>query len=227
MYKSNTWLKQLSFTNLRYGCASDLSFESGTGRWGFKSLQTLGISHWSITICTTTQLKYFVLRFPEANLISAASWMLHFHVSLFSPPPSPLWNQEVSDLPATIRLCTGQVKLRESSLWMLGCKCQLQVLAISPSGSTVWGHKTATATWAKGASSLMTQDSFSKFGFVFQALEILRCHQGLTATYRAPLCVTSGTQEPFLRLWAETAADWHLWLGSLESPLLFLLVLIM
>lgn len=39
MYKIS--LKQLGFTNLRYGCASNPSSESGRGRLGLKALQTL------------------------------------------------------------------------------------------------------------------------------------------------------------------------------------------
>lgn len=139
------------------------------------------------------------------------------HLSLFSLPPSPLWNQDASDLPATTTLCMGQVKLQMPAPG---------VGHLSFRGHSLRSHKIATAVWAKHVSSLTTQDSFSKSGFVFQAPEILRCHQHLTATYRAPFCVTTGTQEPFLGLWAETVADWHFWLGSLKSPLLFLIALI-
>lgn len=115
------------------------------GDWGLRLSRPWVISHWSVTLILTNRktkvpCSVSMKRFPEASQVRVTSWMLHFHLTLFSSPPSPLWNQDVSDLPATTTLCMGQVKLNDSSPWIPGCKCQLQVLATCPSGATVWGH---------------------------------------------------------------------------------------
>lgn len=98
-----------------------------------------GISHWSINLYNS-KTQVLCSKVPR----SKSSQCHQLDPSLPSLPflssTSPLWNQEVSDLPATIMLCTSQVKLNEPSLWILGCKCQLQVLAIHASGATAWGH---------------------------------------------------------------------------------------
>lgn len=189
-----------------------------------------GISHWSVPIYITGKLKYLVLSpqkgsqkqvqsespagcFPST---SPFSLLLQAHCGVrrwvsCQPPPRSAW--------------PGKAQWLEP----VDPRMQMPVPGVGhPSfrGHSLRSHKMATPIWAKRVSSLMTQDGFSEFGFVFQALEILRCHQCLTATHRAPFCVTTGTQEPFLGPWAETAAHWHFWLGSLKSPLLFLIVLI-
>lgn len=74
------------------------------------------------------KFQYFVPRFPETSLISATSRKLQFHLSL-----SSLHLQAHCGIRRWVTCqppshCTGQVKLSESSLWILGCKCQLQVL---------------------------------------------------------------------------------------------------